>query len=320
MLTSEDVKAFAKEHGADLVGIAPIERFKDAPADMHPSTLFPETRSVVVFAMRIPRGCFRGIEEGTDWTSYAFFGYGGLAGFLSELTSDISRFIESHGWEAMPVMAKAALSEWGPSRPAVAPGKFPPDVVPSFRIAAAAAGLGEIGYSKVFLTPEFGPRQRLGMVLTDAPLEPDPIFEGSICDRCMACVRGCPASAISPGETVSIEIEGRRFEWGQIDTGKCKLTHFGINRKVSPFIVKDIPGFNLDVGRQEISWKKAHDLGWSLVPMVGYFTLIARNYGQYWPICGARGCIRACFVHLEESGAIKGFRNPFRGRTPWLLE
>ena len=83
----------------------------------------------------------------------------------------------------------------------VAPDKPAPDVLIHVRIAAYLAGLGEIGYSKVFLTPEFGPRQRFAMVMTEMELEPDPIYDGPpLCNRCMSCVRNCPGQAINPIE------------------------------------------------------------------------------------------------------------------------
>ncbi|NIM69365.1 MAG: hypothetical protein GTO48_02660, partial [Xanthomonadales bacterium] len=49
-----------------------------------------------------------------------------------------------------------------------------PDGIVSLRVAGVAAGLGELGHSKLLLTPQFGPRQRVFVVLTDAELEPDP--------------------------------------------------------------------------------------------------------------------------------------------------
>jgi len=318
-LTSLQLKEFAKEAGADLIGVAPIERFKGAPEEMHPATLMPEVQSVVMIACRILRGTLRGIEEGTHWPSYAFFGYGGLGAVIGQVCADVARFIESHGAEAMRVMAKAALSEAGPVRGPVRPGAPPPDTIPSFRFAAVAAGLGEIGYAKVLLTPQFGPRQRVGMILTDARLDPDPLYEGSLCDRCMKCVTDCPAGAISPTETVSINIGGKPCEWADLDTGKCKLSHFGVNRMISPFIARDIPGFHMDIAKQKMTWLEAHDFGWALAPRVRYFDLVSRLHGQYWPICGARGCVRACADHLEKQGKIQTFQQPLRKRKPWLL-
>ncbi len=69
MLTSDKIKTFAKGVGADLVGIANIERFDKAPPEMHPCTIFPETKSVVVLGARILRGSFRGIREWTEWSA-----------------------------------------------------------------------------------------------------------------------------------------------------------------------------------------------------------------------------------------------------------
>ena len=66
------------------------------------------------------------------------------------------------------------------------------DLTAAVKQVALAAGLGELGLSKLFLTPQFGPRQRIFAVLTDAVLEPDPLLPpGSVCDRCGACARAC---------------------------------------------------------------------------------------------------------------------------------
>ena len=54
MITSADIKAYAAELGADLCGIASIDRFYDAPEGFHPSDVLNETQSVISFACRIP--------------------------------------------------------------------------------------------------------------------------------------------------------------------------------------------------------------------------------------------------------------------------
>ena len=40
------VKEYAQSQGADLVGIAPVERFKEAPLRMSPQGLLPSAQSV----------------------------------------------------------------------------------------------------------------------------------------------------------------------------------------------------------------------------------------------------------------------------------
>ena len=54
------VKDVARQHGAALVGVAPVERFDPmppirdaAPAGQHPRDFLPDARSVVSFAMPI---------------------------------------------------------------------------------------------------------------------------------------------------------------------------------------------------------------------------------------------------------------------------
>ncbi len=57
-------------------------------------------------------------------------------------------------------MIKKAAYAAGADKCGIAPIsrlKGAPDIQFQFRLAAVACGLGEIGYSKMILTPEFGP-------------------------------------------------------------------------------------------------------------------------------------------------------------------
>ena len=51
-LTQRVVDA-ATESGADLVGFAPIGRFRGAPPALHPGTILPQTRTVVAVARKL---------------------------------------------------------------------------------------------------------------------------------------------------------------------------------------------------------------------------------------------------------------------------
>ncbi len=188
-MTRAALEGFVHDLGLDLVGVAPIERFAGVAPERHPATIFPEAKTVVVIGLEIPRGTFRGIEEGTLWTRAP-------RQLPPKQTYQVARFLEQDGWEAVPV-SPLAPERWPDGVP-VAEGKVPPNVSPSLENAAVSAGLGEIGLCGVFLTPQFGPRQSLAMLITDAPLEPGPAHAGTICDgaSCAACAAACPLGAI----------------------------------------------------------------------------------------------------------------------------
>ena len=337
-LTAEAVKTFARAQGLDLVGVANIERFEEAPPRMHPAAILPEARSVVVVAKRILRGNWRGIEEGTYWPGYTYFGYHGLLNsfFIPRAVYELAGFVEDAGWEAVPYYP--GVPEAQPPRKPIRPGAVAPDVHLAIRIAGVAAGIGEIGWSKVFLSKEFGPRQRLAAVITEAPLEPDPLLEpGTVCDRCMACVHGCPDAIphIRENRRVAIQIEDKRYEWADIQMGRCTLAYHGGDPRTSPFIHKTFPGYEFDVSKQDITEEMAYKLCWPF--SLGTWRATEEDPSGYiiegharvrdwggdgsYGIGGSRGCMRSCFDHLEKTGRLeRTFHNgPFIRRPRWNL-
>jgi reductive dehalogenase len=71
-------------------------------------------------------------------------------------------------------------------------------------LVARDAGLGEIGRMGLLMTPALGPRVRIAVVTTDAPLVPDtPVRDNSVidfCTHCSKCARVCPSASIPEGE------------------------------------------------------------------------------------------------------------------------
>lgn len=312
-LTAAMVKECAKKAGADLCGIANIERFCNAPPETNPLNIMPNARSVVVLAGRILEGSYKGIETNSDWSSYWIYGYGtGIYGPLGEAMTKTMQLIESYGYETVQSPGSHTIlpHEAPPAREPVKEGKMPSNVVLHMRLSAAAAGLGELGWSKVFLTPQFGPRQRFEIFITDAVLEPDPLYKGHICTRCMKCVDVCPSHALSKTKKVSVQIEDRTFEWGDVDLGKCKLTHWGLNELASPFIKKDVPGWKLNIDEQTMGWYEAFHFGHAVSKRSKYLTTMSTGFeelgqgGRPGPICGAYGCIQACYRDLKARGKV----------------
>ena len=67
-----------------------------------------------------------------------------------------------------------------------------------YKTIATKSGLGWIGRSALFVTPEYGSAVVLGAILTDMPLDFDEPITDSECDECTNCQDACPVGAINP--------------------------------------------------------------------------------------------------------------------------
>ena len=304
------IKQRGKEFGADLVGIAPMSRFEGAPKQMDPRYIMPEAKSCICLAFRVLRGSLRGIEEGTFFSNYSGMGYGGITYiFMPQAVNNMAREIEDLGYEAFPM---GHQSDWraidnegvlrtGFSKP-VAPGKPAPDIMVHLRIAAYLCGLGEIGWSKMLITPEFGPAVRVGLVFTEMELAPDPIYDGpQLCNRCMACVRACPGHSISPDKSVKVTVAGHELEWAEIDTQGCDLAFRGAEEG----------GGNYIKGSDQYRPN-------AISP---FYQAPPKVYNAGKAVCGAGGCTRACLASLEARGVLtRKMKKPFRRYKPWKVD
>jgi len=115
-----DLKAHCRSRGADLVGVAPLDRFEGVPPQNDPRAIFPDATALVVIGRRITRGTLRGWEEGTNRDIYEMFGYSWLdRQFLALTTCEATEWLEDRGWEATPVMSYPP--ETPPQTPMAAP-------------------------------------------------------------------------------------------------------------------------------------------------------------------------------------------------------
>ncbi|MBE7090304.1 MAG: hypothetical protein E7363_00070 [Clostridiales bacterium] len=358
MLTSKQIKEAAFEAGADLCGIAPISRFDGAPREMNPRFLFPNVKSVIGLAFRIPRGVQRGIEEGTQFYQYPSMAYGGINEiYAPAVLHHVGRVIEDEGYEAFVYRntgARGIVSDMdGSPGNTLSPeeqiavgkhakgktahhrsvqftreaeeGKVPPDLQFHFRLAAVACGLGEIGWSKMLLTPEFGPLQRVAFIFTDAELEYDKMYDGEpLCRKCGACVRECPGGCIPPiqsGMSVRTTIDGKVCEWGDIDMWRCYAFYTHGGRYYNPFVPKEVFDKN-EGGKLDVLEKR--DAVADEVAVTQVYTTLEEYFpswvGYNMAKCG--GCIRACVSMLEKKGGcMEGrFKQPLRTKKAWKMD
>lgn len=339
MLTSKKIKDAAFSAGADLCGIGPMSRFEGAPEEMDPRYLFPEAKSCIAFAFRIPRGVQRGIEEGTQFYQYPSMAYGGINEiFAPSVMYHVGKLIEDAGYEAFVYRntgARGSVSDMNGAQGntispeeqinnnehdknktahhrtvqftrATRPENTAPDLQFHFRLAAVACGLGEIGWSKMLLTSEFGPLQRLAFIFTDAELEYDEMYSGPpLCRRCGACVRQCPGNCIpSIGDelkTIRISLSGKMIEWADIDMWRCYAFYTHAGRYYNPFVPKAVWDENKD-GTLDLMEGKSSEADENEVVKIysaleSYFpTWVGYNMAK----CG--GCIRGCVSMLEAKG------------------
>lgn len=358
MLTSEMIKKIALEAGADKVGIAPVSRMKGAPDEMNPALLFPEAKSMIGFVFRIPRGVQRGIEEGTQFYQYPTMAYGGINEiFAPAVLYQVGKVIEAEGYEAFVYRntgARGSVSDMdgapgnslSPEEQieinenaktstahhrsvqftrATRPGNTAPDLQFHFRLAAVACGLGEIGYSKMLLTPEFGPLQRVAFLFTDAELEYDEMYSGKpLCRRCMACVRECPGHCIPDSKehkTVRVDLDGKICEWGDIDMWRCYAFYTHAGRFYNPFVPKEVFDKNEN---GDLNLLENRDTAANEQEIIKVYAALQKYFpswlGYNMAKCG--GCIRACVSMLEKKGGcLEGrFERPLRTESPWKLD
>ena len=235
MRLTEQLKTKARELGADLVGIAPVERFAGAPLRMSPQGLLPGAKSVVVCGIHHLDAAVElgGVPTPNDCGPYDT--QGTMNSKLDDISFRLARLLEERRHRALPI---AVTNIWRYRPYKDLDVSFAPDL--AHRYAAAAAGLGQIGWSGLLLTPEFGPRNRFVSVITDAALEPSPMYEGDdLCDRCMQCVETCPTDAFRKEvrRINEIEIGGKVFKFPETNKWRCAWAeNFGLD------LALEIPG------------------------------------------------------------------------------
>ena len=201
---TREIKAAAIANGAALVGVAAIESIPTCTPPLQVSKVMLEARSVVVFAIPMLRGS---IESPSLFSAMIST----HATYKEEeiLELRLGRLLEERGYRAAMVVPASPIEMSRETRGLLG------DI--SLRHAAVGAGLGTIGKSRLLLTRKWGPRVRLGAVVTNGPLEADRPIAERFCDDCDLCVQSCPAQALNTHTLKdSVKCLGKQMKWGMV--------------------------------------------------------------------------------------------------------
>jgi epoxyqueuosine reductase QueG len=194
-VTASDIKARAKELGADLVGIADGEAMNANPPDpkdpRRPIDITAlDYKRVIVLAKQLNNGAARIIPWG-DRTK--FYNDELALSALEETSLELVYWLEELGYPAI-IIPPTHVDPW---RYNDNPRQHMSTLI-SLPHAAVEAGLGTLGLNQQLLTPEFGPRVILTAVMASLDVEPDARREDSLClgPSCGRCLSVCPADAV----------------------------------------------------------------------------------------------------------------------------
>lgn len=201
----DQIKTVLTKLGADLCGIAGIERFETAPSGFHPRDLYKDCKSVIVFAKHIPKGL-------------AFVNPRIIYNNISEkIPLELDRIsylgsleIEKLGGIAIPLPSDVPYDYWDSER---LEGRG----VLSMRHAAVLAGIGSMGKNTLVINSQYGNMINIGAILTNLELQSDPLAPEICIPSCRLCLDNCPQHALN-GQTVNQKL-CREYTYGSNANG-----------------------------------------------------------------------------------------------------
>ena len=178
-----DIEVFFNEKDIDdyaILGISQIE----ATAGVHPSDLFPNAKSVIIFAKQAPDFVF--LSDSRLKTHYLH----SLIKEMDRIAYELSVLLTNEGSNTLPIPCYFPIK--------LEDGKLKGYL--SFKHLAAQAGMGSIGLNSLLISEKFGVKLCLSCVLTEKAYDSKcNILEKSLCHECKKCVNACPSNAISNG-------------------------------------------------------------------------------------------------------------------------
>ncbi len=220
MTTSAVIKERALSLGAALCGVAPVDRFAQAPAGYHPRDIYAGCQSVVVLACRFPLSTLQA-QTNSPYTFIRNRLVEKVDGIIFRLCDEL----ESQGTVAIPIPSAEPYDYWDEQH---RHGRG----ILSLKHAAVLAGLGAMGRNTLLINERYGNMTWLGAILLSLELDPDPLVAYEACPpKCRICLDACPQKALD-GTTIVQEL--CRARSGAYTLGGGVVYACNICRKVCP--------------------------------------------------------------------------------------
>ncbi len=183
-ITAAEIKDLAAGQGADLCGIAGVDRFAGAPPGFHPVDIHKDAKAVIVVAARFPVSTLKACQA-----SYTFVRHR-MVEKLDSITFALAAALEDRGAAAVPIPSSEPYEYWDQAETRGM-------AILSLKHAAVRAGLGVMGKNTLLVNDRFGNMVWLGAVLVDRDLPADPLATYQPCPPdCRLCLASCPAQAL----------------------------------------------------------------------------------------------------------------------------
>ncbi len=236
VMNAADVKALAKDLGADLVGIASAKTLNAFPPDplwpQTPERVSPHVKSVIVIVQHIPVAAFRAkTNVPVQYIDML------VLRRMDRIAFRLAERLERHGHPSFVTAAQE--TDWNLKRASY--GRL------STRHLGIEAGLGTFGLEVNILTPEYGPRVYLTGVLTELELEADAPITEQVCigESCSRCLYSCPTDAVRHFgiDKRACAIEAQEFGYAQITGYVDKIIAAPEEQKKRMVQSRDVFGF-----------------------------------------------------------------------------
>ena len=177
------IEAAARESGSGLVGFADLSPLKGILAGDATTFEFPYA---VTFAVEIPKEAARAsLEKPSEEMRSA---YKMCNKKLKEAGEKIVQMLVAEGYQARFIDPAQRVN----------PEKLLGPI--SQKAIASLSGMGWIGKNGLLITEEFGPRQRMGAVLTNMPVTRKAKMIDNKCGDCTACIDRCAMKVLKSTE------------------------------------------------------------------------------------------------------------------------